>query len=106
MLEGRKHSRTPQRFLLQMSAVHDPFLAELVFVQNLSAHGLRVSAEKTWEAGCHVDVKSSAGELRARARVVYCHAMGPRVYAVGLDLLTQKDGWNSPGRSAANERNG
>lgn len=105
MLEGRKNSRNPQRFLLQMSAVHDPLLAELVLVQNLSAHGMRVAAEKTWEAGCHVDVKSSVGELRARARVVYCHAVGPRAYAVGLDLLTQRDGWNSQGRPGANERN-
>jgi hypothetical protein len=105
MLEGRKHSRTPRRFLAQMSAVRDPLVGEVVLVQNLSSHGVRVATEKAWEAGCHVDVKSSAAELRARARVVYCQPIGPRAFSVGLDLLTPEDGWNSQHRTAAKREN-
>lgn len=36
LLEGRKQRRTTKRFLLQLCAVHDPRLEELVSGENLS----------------------------------------------------------------------
>ncbi len=95
MLEGRKHQRTPGRFLVQICAGHDPRLVELVSVENVSSHGARVTTERSWELGSHVLVKSPTGELMARARVVYCQALGANAFAVGLDLLTQTSGWDT-----------
>jgi hypothetical protein len=95
MLEGRKHPRTPDRFLVQISALHDPRLAELTSVENVSSHGVRVTAERSWELGAHVAMKSARGELMGRARVVYCQALGPGVFAMGLDLVTQTSAWDS-----------
>jgi hypothetical protein len=95
MLEGRKQPRTPERLLVQISSVHDPRLAELTSVENVSSHGVRVTAERPWELGAQVAMKSATGELMARARVAYCQAIGPRAFAVGLDLLTQTSAWDS-----------
>jgi hypothetical protein len=95
MLEGRKHPRTPERFLVQISALHDPRLAELVSVENISSHGMRVTAERFWETGAHVAMKSAAGELMGRARVAYCQAVSRGVFALGLDLLTQTSAWDA-----------
>jgi len=92
MLEGRKHPRTPDRFLLQISAVHDPLLNDLASVENLSARGLRVMSGRSWELGAHVDIESSARELTARARVVYCQPINATTFAVGLNFLTQANG--------------
>lgn len=95
MLEGRKHPRTPERFLVQISSLQEPRLAELVFVENISSHGVRVTMKRPWEPGSHVEMKSASGEPMARARVVYCQAIGPRAFAVGLDLLIQTNAWDA-----------
>lgn len=92
LLEGRKHPRTAERFLVQVSSVHDPLVNELASVENQSPHGVRVASERSWELGSHVDVKAIARELKARARVVYCKAVGPKKFAVGLNLITRNDG--------------
>jgi len=41
-------------------------------------------------------VKAIARELKARARVVYCKAIGPKKFAVGLNLITSNDGQAKP----------
>jgi hypothetical protein len=89
MLEGRKHPRTPERFLVQISALHDPRLAELVPVENMRSHGVRVTMKRPWELGSHVELKLATGAPMATARVVYCQTVGANAFAVGLDLLTQ-----------------
>ena len=88
LLEGRKQPRAPERFLVQMSAVYDPRMSELVSVENLSPQGVRLTTERPWEPGSHVDLTRPNGEKWARARVVYCHANGDKRFAVGLNLLT------------------
>ena len=87
LLEGRKEPRVPERMLVQISAVHDPRLEELASIENLSPRGARIKTERSWEPGCHVDVKTNPGQLRARARVVYCQAVGPKTFMVGLNFL-------------------
>jgi len=95
MLEGRKHPRTRERFLVQISALHDPRLAELVSVENISSHGVRVTMKRPWELGSHVEMKLATGASMARARVVYCQAVGANAFAVGLDILTQTNAWDT-----------
>lgn len=87
LLEGRKERRVPERMLVQISAVHDPRLEELASIENLSPRGARIKTERSWEHGCHVDVMANPGDLRARARVVYCQAIGPKMFVVGLNFL-------------------
>lgn len=89
LLEGRKHPRTPERFLVQVSSVRDPLLTELASVENQSAYGVRLATERPWELGSHVDVKATMGNLNARARVVYCQALGPKKFVVGLNILSR-----------------
>jgi hypothetical protein len=89
LLEGRKQPRAPERFLMQISAVHDPLLTDLASVENLSPRGVRVTSRRSWELGSHVDVKSHVVELTARARVVYCQPVDAKTFAVGLNFLMQ-----------------
>ena len=87
MLEGRKQSRVSERFLVQITSVLDPHLDELASVENLSLRGAQIKTARSWELGSHVDLKAHPGELKARARVVYCQAAGPKTFLVGLDFL-------------------
>lgn len=42
-LEGGKKPRTPEQFLMQASAVHDPLLTDLATVENFSPRGAPVA---------------------------------------------------------------
>lgn len=88
LLEGRKHLRIGERFLVLVSSIQDPLLTELASVENQSPHGVRLATERSWELGAHVDIKSVAGDLSARARVVYCISNAPRKFIVGLNILS------------------
>ncbi len=88
LLEGRKQPRASERFLVQMSAVYDPRMSELVSVENVSPQGTRVMTARPWEAGSHVELTRPNGDRYARARVVYCQPLDGKGFAVGLNLLT------------------
>jgi hypothetical protein len=104
LLEGRKQPRTPERFLLQISAVRDPHRTDMASVENLSPRGARVETEPFWEPGSNVDVKSRVPQLAARARVVYCQSTSANKFAVGLNFLTQTSGTEAGSELAAPEK--
>lgn len=87
-LDDRKQLRTVERFLVLASSVYDPLLTELASVESQSPKGVRLATEQSWELGTHVDLKSLAGDLTARARVVYCSALDPKKFVVGLNILS------------------
>jgi hypothetical protein len=89
LLEGRKHKRNGERLLVQMSSVRDPLVDELASVENQSPNEVQLVTERSWEPGSHVDMKTAVGNLQARARVVYCKAVGPKKFIVGLNILSR-----------------
>ena len=88
MLEGRKQPRISERLVVQIS-VEEPFVGELVSTGNVSPHGARVVTKRSWTKGSRVLVKSSDGDLLAKARVVYCQALGRKEFAIGLEFLAR-----------------
>jgi len=83
--------------LVQMSSVRDPLVDELASVENQSPNGVQLVTERSWEPGSHVDMKTAVGNLQARARVVYCKAVGPKKFIVGLNILSRDgDQTNAP----------
>lgn len=89
LLEGRKHQRQGERLLVQVSSVLDPLVTELASVKNQSPTGVQLVTERSLELGSHVDVKAVAGNPIARARVVYCKALGHKRFVVGLNILSR-----------------
>lgn len=87
LLKGRKQARAPERMLVQISAVRGRRLEELAPIEGPNPRGVRIKTQRPWEPGCHVDLKVQPGELGARARVVYCQALGPKTFVVGLNFL-------------------
>ena len=96
--EGFRQQPTPEGFLIQISALHDPRLDELAFVESL-----RLATERPWEPGTDVEVKSRTGEARGRARVVYCKAVGEKSYVVGLNFLTNISDWGTRSRQQGHQ---
>ena len=86
-MQGRNEPRASEHFLLYISSVQDPFLSEVVSVENVSSNGVQVAAERSWEPGLHVNVRSDGHDLKARARIVYCRPTGSHKFVVGLSIL-------------------
>ena len=102
MLEGRKQPRARVRFLVQILAVYDSDLSELAAVENVSSAGTRLVTARHWEPGSHVILKSiSEGNVWGRVRVVYCRAVSPKSFAVGLNFLIQTSQLKATKRSPA-----
>jgi len=101
LFDGRNQSRTGERFLVLLTSVYDPLLTELASVEDLSPKGVRLATEQSWELGLHVDLKSVAGDLSARARVVHCKALGPKKFVVGLNILSRDGDQPNPAKPAA-----
>ena len=93
MLKARKQPRTLERFLVQISKIADPWASQSALTANVSPAGMRVVAGRSWTKGSRVLVKSSDGELWAKARVVYCQPIGPSTFAVGLEFLARTGRW-------------
>jgi PilZ domain len=88
-MEGRKEKRNLQRLPVLLSSVAHPLLAEQVSTEDVTSYGMRVETGRPWELGSIVLLKSPQGELLARARVVYCKAMEPRAFSLGLEFVTR-----------------
>jgi hypothetical protein len=61
--------------------------------ENVSTHGARVHSSAPWRLNERLNLWSLPGDFRARARVVYCEPLGPRSFAIGLQLLASSGGW-------------
>ena len=84
--EQRTQKRTPATVALQVSSAKQPLITELAFTENVSLRGVRVVTVRAWKPGERVIVKSYHGSIQSRARVIYCHHLAKKRYAVGLEL--------------------
>ena len=93
MDRGRKEKRSPKKFVVLLSNGTKPVVAECVSTENVSDNGARVRTTRPWKQDARLLVKSSLGQLLARARVVYCQALPDSTFAVGLEFLARTDAW-------------
>ena len=85
--EGRRETRRPWKFEVLLSSGGQPMLAERASTENVSSRGVRVRTERLWKPDARVFVKSSRGDLWARARVVYCRTLRSTTHALGLEFF-------------------
>ena len=93
MHEARKQPRTSERLLVQISSLAEPWVTQSASTENVSPDGARVATKRSWPPGSRVLVKSSTGDLWARARVVYCKPTGPKSFVVGLEFVARTGAW-------------
>ena len=87
MSEGRRRARNSERLLVHICLEEKPLVSEACPTQNLNSLGARLITERSWSPNSRVVVKSSNGDLWARARVVYCQPLTRKAFAVGLEFF-------------------
>ena len=85
----RIESRTPTIVAVELSTLGEPLTMEITSTENISLHGARVVTKRRWQPNDRVLVNSLRGDLRSRARVVYCEALQKNGFAIGLELFSQ-----------------
>jgi hypothetical protein len=92
---GRIENRTPLVVAVKLSST-DTGTFEFATTVNVSLHGARVKARKSWLPDERVSVISLEGNLISQGRVVYCQRLAGESFAVGLELFVPTGHWAFP----------
>ena len=92
----RLQNRSPVHVTVDLSGLDVHTVAQRGVTENVSARGARVVTSKPWHPNDHITVRSLLGNLRSRARVVYCEQLGNDSFAIGLELFVSVGEWTLP----------
>jgi hypothetical protein len=91
----RASQRTPAHVAVDLCG--DPHIAAQQGVtENVSPRGARVLTSHPLQPNERITVRSLLGNLRSRARVVYCEPVEKGSFAVGLELFVVAGEWMPP----------
>ena len=97
----RTEARKSLKVTVDLSSVDGRVPARGGITENISPHGARVVVSQQLPRDLRLNVRSMLGNLRSRARVVYCERMENGLFAVGLELFATVGDWVMPGTLAA-----
>ena len=89
----RFEERLPLTVRVDLCSLDVRHRADEGLTENVSTHGVRVVSSKPWKLNERLNLRSLPGDFRARARVVYCDALGVNSFAIGLQLLASAGNW-------------
>lgn len=96
---GRLEKRIQLSLPVQISNLYDPSRTERTTTENVCSLGMRVLTKKPRELDEQLMISSMVGDLRAPARVVYCHRLPDGRFGVGIQFQPQSNYWQ-PGSVA------
>src|SRR5437763_839418 len=88
-MDGRKEKRISRTLRVLLSSGGQPVVAEYASTENVSSSGARVRTDRPWRPDSRVVIKSSQGDLWARARVVPCCATNPVEHELATNSVSQ-----------------
>lgn len=83
-LDGRTEKRVTMAFPVCLVAAEKLVVAEQAMTVNVSPHGARILTRQRWRPEEQARIASGSGELRVRAKVVYCEPLPNGSFCVGL----------------------
>jgi len=92
-LDGRTEKRVTMAFPVCLVAAEKLLVAEQAMTVNVSPHGARVVTRHRWQPEDQARLASGSGELRVRAKIVYCEPLPDGHFCVGLRLQSPLTDW-------------
>jgi hypothetical protein len=92
-LANRSEERIPLSVRVDLCSLDMRHRAHEGITENVSSHGARVVSNQPCKANERLNIHSLPGDLRARARVVYCEPLGSHAFAIGLQLVAAAGNW-------------
>jgi hypothetical protein len=93
VIARRFEERLPLTVRVDLCSLDVRHRAHEGITENVSPHGARIVSNDPWKLNDRLNVRSLPGDFRARARVVYCDALGVNSFAIGLQLLASAGAW-------------
>lgn len=90
---GRLEKRIRLEIPVQISRPEDPSATERTTTENVCTLGVRVLTRAARQLDERLLIKSTVGDLRTLARVVYCQRLSDGRFGVGLQFNTQTAKW-------------
>jgi hypothetical protein len=85
---GRTQRRIAREVQVELARPSVPESQETAAAENVSERGMRVVTGHIWRPGDLVVLSSPSTGFRTQARVVYCHRVENKGFAMGLELST------------------
>lgn len=98
----RVEDRLPLQVTVDLSSLDPRTPAQEGITENVSDRGARVVTKQPWKPNDRLHLRSLSGNLKSRARVVYCVPVPGDQYAIGLQFFAAAGSWRSP--SAGNRK--
>jgi PilZ domain len=95
--------RKPLQVTVDLSSLDLRTPAQEGITENVSDRGARVVTKQPWKLNERLNVRSLSGNLKSRARVVYCVPMPGDQYAIGLQLFAAAGTWRYPAGRSGNQ---
>jgi hypothetical protein len=93
-LEGRIEKRVTMAIPVRLVAAEKPNVAEQAMTVNVSSRGARISTRRRWQPEEEPRLALSSGEIRARAKVVYCETLADGGFCIGLKFPSANMKWD------------
>jgi hypothetical protein len=93
---NRLENRTALRVAVDLASLEVRYPAQQGVTENVSLHGARVVTAKPWPLNERLNIRSLVGNLRSRARVVYCEPRPSGDFVLGLQLSATAGDWILP----------
>jgi hypothetical protein len=93
---NRLETRTALRVAVDLAALEVRTPAQQGVTENISLHGARVITGRPLALNQRLNIRSLVGNLRSRARVVYCEPRPSGDFVVGLQLSATAGDWTLP----------
>ncbi len=90
---SRAEKRTSAQVPVDLSSLNLRTPAQDGITENISSRGARIVTARGWRPEDRINVRSLRGNLRSRARVVYCQTIANGTFAVGVELIARTGEW-------------
>lgn len=92
-LEGRNEKRVTMAIPVSLVTAETLLVANQAMTVNVSPRGARVLTRRRWQPDEQARLASSSGEMRMRAKIVYCEPLTSGGFCVGLQFLSTVMDW-------------
>src|SRR6266852_7500107 len=89
----RTEKRTLAKVPVDLSSLNLRTPAQEGITENVSLHGARIVTPRGCRLEDRINVRSLKGNLRSRARVVYCDSLAGGSFAIGVELIARTGEW-------------
>jgi hypothetical protein len=86
----RNEVRVPLKMFVNLNSSDDPSF-EIAHTIDISCHGARVVAMRSWQLNQQLSIRSIRGSLKSLGRVAHCQRFTDKRFVIGIEIYSPGD---------------